>query len=104
MAFFTVQKNGPKSVVLLEGDLTITQVNDLRAAVTGEIGAGANEVVFDIARTRLLDSSGIGLLIAAGNTMAKKSGIVRVINAAPELVRLFQSMRLVSRLNVSQRA
>ena len=51
----------------------------------------------------MLDSSGIGLLIAAHNSLARKEGRVRVVNASADVFRLLQSMRLVGRLNVQAR-
>jgi anti-anti-sigma factor len=64
---------------------------------------GARELVFDLAPTVMLDSSGIGLLIAAANSVAPNGGKVRVTNVCPDIFRLLQSMRLTSRLNVSGR-
>ena len=51
----------------------------------------------------MVDSSGIGLLIAASNTLSQKNGRLAVVNTAPEILRLMQSMRLVTRLNISGR-
>jgi anti-anti-sigma factor len=89
--------------VKLTGDLTAVLVPDLQAALKKELGKGARELVFDLARTTMLDSSGIGLLIAAANSMASHEGEVRVTNACPDVFRLLQSMRLTSRLNVTGR-
>ena len=61
------------------------------------------EIVFDLAATVMLDSSGIGLLIATSNTIARQQGRVRVLNLSADILRLLQSMRLASRLNASGR-
>jgi len=47
----------------------------------------------------LLDSSGIGLLIAASNSLAAKKGSVRLVNVSADIMHLLQSMRLAARLN-----
>jgi len=60
--------------------------------------------VFDLSSTAMLDSSGMGLLIAAANSVVPQGGKVRVTNVGPEIFRLLQSMRLTARLNVSGRA
>jgi anti-anti-sigma regulatory factor len=52
----------------------------------------------------MLDSSGMGLLIAAANSLAPGGGRIRVTNVSPDIFRLLQSMRLTTRLNVSARA
>ena len=48
----------------------------------------------------MLDSSGIGLLIASSNALTRKGGRLRVINPAKEIFELLSTMRLVSRLHV----
>jgi anti-anti-sigma regulatory factor len=51
----------------------------------------------------MLDSTGIGLLIAARNSIAAKGGTLRVQAVSQDIFKLLQNMRLVSRLNVSGR-
>lgn len=87
----------------VNGGLTVVLVPELQQALKAEVGRGAHNITFDFAETRMVDSSGIGLLIATSNTLAQNNGTLAVINAAPEILRLLRSMRLVSRLNVSGR-
>ena len=63
----------------------------------------ARNLVIDLANAKMLDSSGMGLLIAAANSLAQMGGKVRVTNVSPDIFRLLQSMRLTLRLNVSGR-
>jgi hypothetical protein len=42
-------------------------------------------------------------LIAARNSTAHKQGLMSVVNVSPDILQLFQAMRLVSRLNASGR-
>jgi anti-anti-sigma regulatory factor len=51
----------------------------------------------------MLDSSGIGLLIAAANTAARRGGRVSVTNVSADILRLLQMMRLIDRLNATGR-
>lgn len=51
----------------------------------------------------MVDSSGIGLLIGAFNTLSQTNGRLEIINTAPEVLRLLQSLRVASRLNISGR-
>ena len=64
---------------------------------------GASDVVFDLGNTVMLDSSGIGLLIATHNSLARKQGKVHVVQVSADILRMLQGMRLVSRLNVMGR-
>jgi len=89
--------------LVVNGGLTVVLVPELQQALKAEVEKGTQQVTFDLAETRMVDSSGIGLLIAASNTLSQKNGKFCVVNTAPEILRLMQSMRLVSRLNISGR-
>ena len=104
MPEFSITQSDTHGHITLEGNLTATLVPELQAALKRSMDQGVNELVFDLANTTMLDSSGIGLLVAAANSAAKTKGWLQVINAAPEILHLLQAMRLVARLNVSGRA
>jgi anti-anti-sigma factor len=104
MADFVIDHKDLQGSVRLTGDLTAGLVPELQAALKQVLHKGARDLVFDLASTRMLDSSGMGLLIAAANSLAAMGGMVRVTNVSPDIFRLLQSMRLTARLNVSGRA
>jgi serine/threonine-protein kinase RsbW len=104
MANYVIEHNDRQGSVRLTGDLTAAMIPDLQAGLKEMLKKGASELVFDLASTRMLDSSGMGLLIAAANSMAPSGGKVRVTNVCPDIFRLLESMRLTARLNVSGRA
>jgi anti-anti-sigma factor len=87
----------------LTGDLTAATIPDLQPALRSVLDQGATELVFDLANAVMLDSSGIGLLIAAANTTARRGGRIRVTNVSADILRLLQMMRLVERLNATGR-
>ncbi len=103
MANYTIAQNGKNSQVILAGDLTAAVVPELQAALKELVQQGAEEIGFDLAKTVMLDSSGIGLLIAASNSLARRNGKVRVLNVSADILQLLQSMRLAGRLNASGR-
>lgn len=87
--------------VRLDGDLTASRVPELQAVLKQELDQPLEELVFDLAGTSMLDSSGIGLLIATFNSVGRRGARFRVVNASQPIFQLLQSMRLVHRLNVS---
>ena len=89
--------------VSIDGGLTAVLVPELQQTLKQELEGGTQQVTVDLGATYMLDSSGIGLLIAASNSLTKKSGKLDVVNVSPEILRLPRSMRLVARLNVSGR-
>ncbi len=104
MPEYTIEREEKRCRVLIHGDLTAAALNGLPTALKGEVGQGADEVTFDLTRAEMMDSSGIGLLIAAHNSLSRTGGKLKVQNASPEILQLLQTMRLASRLNVSGRA
>ena len=103
MASFVIDHKDLQGSVQLMGDLTAVLVPDLQAGLKQVLQKGVRNLVFDLTSTRMLDSSGMGLLIAAANSLAQMGGKVRVTNVSPDIFRLLQSMRLTFRLNVSGR-
>jgi len=103
MAEYSITRTDSSSVVTVRGDLTAPLVPSLQASLKQEVEQGARDIVFDLAGTDALDSSGIGLLIAACNTMAKTGGRLSVIEVSPPLLQLLHTMRLVTRLNAAGR-
>jgi len=99
---FTINRRDALCGVVLEGDLTAALVPGLQAAVKQQLAAGATDVEVDVSRTVMLDSSGIGLLIAIGNSLSRSGGQIRVVNVSKDIGRLLQTMRLTARLDVRE--
>lgn len=87
--------------VTLPAQFTAPLVPDLQTDLRQLLTDGVTDFDFDLSATRMLDSSGIGLLTATSNSLAKYKGSIKVTGVAPEIQRLLQMMRLVDRLNVS---
>jgi anti-anti-sigma factor len=104
MAAFVSEQTDQQGSVKLTGDLTAVMVPELQASLKEMMGKGARDLVFDFTNTAMLDSSGMGLLIAAANSLGPLGGKLRVTNVCPDIFRLLQSMRLTARLNVSGKA
>ena len=104
MAQYVLKLKNQQGTVKLKGDLTAIVVPDLQADLRKMLSKGACELVFDLGSTAMLDSSGMGLLIAAANSLQPQGGKIQVTNVAPDIFRLLQSMRLTARLNVSAKA
>jgi anti-anti-sigma factor len=104
MAAYVIEQKNQQGSVMLTGDLTAVLVPELQAGLKEMLNKGARELVFDLTSTKMLDSSGMGLLIAAANSLAFSGGRIRVTNVCTDIFRLLQSMRLTARLNVSGRA
>lgn len=83
------------SVVYIPGnDLVASGIPAVRGELKQLIEQGAKLLVVDLSNVRIIDSSGIGCLVAAHNTLKKKSGRLEVRQASAEIFELFHSMRL----------
>ncbi len=98
-----IARQGHACRVLMPEKIIASLVPELKELLKNQLDEGVTEIEFDLTKTEMLDSSGIGLLAATGNSMEKIQGTIRVVGVAPEIFRLLTMMRLVNRLNVSSR-
>lgn len=101
MAAFVMKRDGAILRIETGQQLTAATASDMQAALKNEIADGAREMVFDFKATTTLDSTGIGLLIATGNSLRTCQGKISLINVSDDIMKLLQSMRLAERLNVT---
>jgi serine/threonine-protein kinase RsbW len=94
---------GGHPTVTVDGDLTATTVGRWRAVLAELANAAAPQVVVDLMATAIVDSSGIGLLLAAHNSFTRNGGSLAVVNASPDVAALFRAMRLDRHFAVSGR-
>ncbi len=82
-------------------DIVAASVPELRSKMREVVSAGSREVVVDLTNVEMVDSTGIGLLISAHNSLRKVGGTLAVINASAEILELLQSMRIHQHFSVS---
>ena len=99
MADISITRAGTAAKITLQEQLTAVEAPALQAALKQEIAQGIREINIDLTRTQSLDSTGIGLLIAASNSLTALQGSIQLTQVAPPLLKLLQSMRLVERLH-----
>jgi anti-anti-sigma factor len=92
-----------RATVGLEGDLTASTVARWRTVLANLANTGVRDVVFDLTGTAVVDSSGIGLLLAAHNSLRRNGGQIAVTNASADVVGLFRAMRLDKHFPVTGR-
>ena len=98
----TVAVEGTEPVVIRPaGDVVAALVPRLRTSLREVVAQGAREVVVDLTGVEMVDSSGIGLLIAAHNSLRKLGGRLAVIHASKEILELLMTMRIHQHLGVS---
>jgi anti-sigma B factor antagonist len=90
---------GPgRHLVAVDGELDLTAAPDLRDAIDAAIEAGAVTVVVDLNAVTFIDSTAIGVLLAARERMCRAGGSLEVVCEEPNVVRVLEivGMRTVA--------
>lgn len=77
-----------------EGDIVASVAEGLRARLREILQDSPGPLVLDLSKVELIDSVGIGLLIAVHNTLAKSGQKLILIHVNPDLAGLLRTMRL----------
>jgi anti-anti-sigma factor len=97
-----VTREDNKAVVQPAGEgIVAASIHELRSKMRGVVESGVRELVVDLTGVQMVDSSGIGLLISAHNSLRKVGGSLAVIHASAEILELFQTMRMHQHFSVS---
>src|SRR5579863_7695315 len=97
-----VTREDNRAVVRPSGETIVAAtIPELRLQLRGAVDEGVRELVIDLAGVRMVDSSGLGLLIAAHNSLRKVGGQLAVIHASNDLLELFRSMRMHQHFSVT---
>ncbi len=84
-----------------EGDLVAAKLPVLRSRLRAMVNLGILHLTMDLSGTNMVDSAGIGLLIAAHNSLKKAGGELTVIHASKDILDLFRTMRINQHFSVS---
>jgi anti-anti-sigma factor len=98
-----IDVRGERAVATIDGDLTATNAGQWRTALGDAARNGVRHLVIDLSAAAIVDSAGIGLLLAAHNSLRKNGGQIEITNASADIVGLFQAMRLDKHFSVNGR-
>ncbi len=81
-------------------DLVSTMVPAFKQELASLLAESQGELRLDLTGTGMMDSIGIGVIIATHNSMKKKGSKLIIANASENIIKLFKSMRLDQHLNL----
>ena len=87
----------PLTASIQPGDLTASTVEAVRIQLKALLQQGAKNLLVDLEGAEMVDSTGIGLLIQAHNSLARQGGSLIIAHASADITDLFRSMRLDKR-------
>lgn len=92
-----VRKSGSTSILVVEGKLSIgAAVDEFRDRWNDAIAEGAHDIVVDLSRVPIIDSSAIGSLIRCHSLISGKGGKLKVVGAREIVRQAFKMTRLDS--------
>jgi anti-anti-sigma factor len=94
MAELEIIRDGGAITVAPAVNIVASNVSEMRTTMKGLIAEGCSAIIMDLKGVGFVDSTGIGLLIAAHNSLSKSGGNLSVINASKDIFDLFKAMRL----------
>lgn len=95
-----ITKDTTAATIQPPGDLVAASLPALRAEIREMVSSGVSSITIDLASTHMVDSAGIGLLISTHNSLKKVDGQLSVVNASPDVLQLFQTMRINQHFSV----
>ena len=75
-------------------DIVASMAEEFRAELLKSVEEGVKELTADLDGVGVVDSVGLGVLIATHNSLQKNDGVFTVINASEDIYKLFKVMRL----------
>ena len=75
-------------------DVVASMANDFKAELQSLIHESVEELIIDLDGVEMVDSVGIGVMIATHNTLLKTGGVIKIVNVAEDIFNLFSTMRL----------
>jgi anti-anti-sigma factor len=102
MAEIQVIHTGTQATIILGEKLTASEVPYLKSEIKRLIGAGALLMSLNCTQLTMMDSTGIGCLVAAHNSLDKVDGRLSMNQVSTDIYDLLCSMRLDRRIKISR--
>ena len=90
----TTSMQGDVTRILLDGQLTVGNRQELKAAVQQALQDGARKLLLDCAPTGYIDSSGLGALVTIARRVRESGGTIRLAGLNEDLRSLFELTKL----------
>ncbi len=96
-----VSKHGDVLIVEVDGQLIVSNRQELKQRVLDEAEAGVRKVLIDFAKAGYIDSSGLGVLVSLAKRLRELGGDLRLANLNDDLQTLFELTKLDSLFQIA---
>ena len=86
--------NGEETVLKIEGTLDAVTAPELRSVVDELVSANRKEVTLDLSALRLIDSSGVGVIVSLFKRVRAYGGQVKIVGLRDQPRAIFRLLRL----------
>ena len=97
-----ITKDGEKVTIRPGIDVVASMAEDFKNELLSAINDSKGDFYIDLGGVEMVDSVGIGIIIAAHNTLSQDSRELKVINVVNDVYGLFTTMRLNRRFTVEE--
>jgi anti-sigma B factor antagonist len=101
MAEIQVIHTGAQATLIIGEKLVASEVPILKNEMKRLIGEGVTFMVLNCTNLLLLDSTGIGCLVAAHNSLVKNNGSLSLIQISQDIYDLLCSMRIDRHIQIT---
>jgi len=91
---YSILSKNDITVIKLKGEIDVTVAAKLREVFKSKIDNGAIKIIVDLAEVKLIDSSGLGILIVAFKSVKSKGGDIKFVNAKSEVWKIIKLTKL----------
>jgi len=95
-----INREQDKTIAKIDQDLVASVVPELKQELQGLVDQG-EDLAVDLQAVNIIDSKGIGLLIATHNSLQENNKSLEVLNPSEDVLNLFKSMRLDKHFSIS---
>ena len=94
---------GDRIIISPEADVVASMADGFKGELLSAITDSQGEVVLDLTGVEMVDSVGIGVIIASHNTLHQAHRQLRLVNVSHDVYGLFSAMRLNQRFIIEKR-
>ena len=95
-----IVNQGNQTIIKPGMDVVASMAEDFKSELLSMINESSAEIVINLEGVEMVDSVGIGVIIAAHNTLNQSDRKLKVINVAKDVYSLFTTMRLNRRFTI----
>ena len=89
-----IEEKEERTIVRPTFDVVANRVGEIRDAILNISARGGRHVVLDLSRVKVVDSMGIGVVVACLKTLKQRGGDLQVYTDNEDLIKLFSVLKL----------